>query len=49
MVHGPVFSDEEVNPAANLTYSEHRLDDIYGNTSGETFEGSIFVSAIGSS
>ena len=41
-VHGPVFSDTEVNPAANLTYSENRLDDIHGNTSEEPFEGSIF-------
>ena len=41
-VHGPVFSDAEVNSAANLTYSENRLDDIHGNTSEETFEGSIF-------
>ena len=40
-VHGPVFSDIEVNPAANLTYSENRLDDIHGNTR-EPFEGSIF-------
>ena len=42
MVHDPVFIDAEVNPAANLTYSEHWLDDIHGNTSGEPFEGSIF-------
>ena len=41
-VHYPVFIDAEVNPAANLTYSEHRLDDIHGNTSEEPFEGSIF-------
>ena len=43
-VHGspPVFSEAEVNPAKNITYSEHRLDDIHGNTSGEPFEGSIF-------
>ena len=42
MVHDPVFIDAEVNPAAKLTYSEYRLDDIHGNTSGEPFEGSIF-------
>ena len=42
MVHDPVFIDAEVNPAANLTYSERRLADIHGNTSGEPFEGSIF-------
>jgi len=43
-VHGSplVFSEAEVNPAKNITYSEHRLDDIHGNTSGEPFEGSIF-------
>ena len=41
-VHYPVFIDAEVNPAANLTYSERRLADIHGNTSGEPFEGSIF-------
>ena len=40
-VHGPIFSDAEVNPAANLTYSENRLADIHGNTR-EPFEGSIF-------
>ena len=40
-VHGPVFSDTEVNPAANLTYSENRLDDIHGNTR-EPFKSSIF-------
>ena len=40
-VHGPIFSDAEVNPAANLTYSENRLVDIHGNTR-EPFEGSIF-------
>ena len=39
--HGPVFSDTEVNPAANLTYSENRLDDIHGNTR-EPFKSSIF-------
>ena len=44
-VHYPLFSDAEVNPAVNLTYSEHRLDDIHGNTSGEPFEGSIFCLA----
>ena len=42
MVYGPFFSDAEVNPAANLTYSEHWLDGIHGNTSGEPFGGSIF-------
>ena len=41
MVHSPVFSEEEVNPAANLTYSENRLADIHGNTR-EHFESSIF-------
>ncbi len=41
-VHYPVFIDAEVNPAANLTYSEHRLADIHGNTNGKPFEGSIF-------
>ena len=43
-MHGspPVFSEEEVNSAKNITYSEHRLDDIHGNTSGEPFESSIF-------
>ena len=41
-VHYPVFIDAEVNLAAKLTYSEHRLADIHGNTSGEPFEGSIF-------
>ena len=41
-VHGPVFSDAEVNSAANLTYSEHKIADIHGNTNGEPFEGSIF-------
>ena len=41
-VHGLVFSDAEVNPAANLTYSEHRLAGIHGNTNGKPFEGSIF-------
>ena len=43
-MHGspPVFSDAEVTPAKNITYSEHRLDDIHCNTSGEPFEGSIF-------
>jgi len=41
-VHYPVFIDAEVNPAAKLTYSEHRPDDIHVNTSGEPFEGSIF-------
>ena len=41
-VHGPVFRDAEVNSAMNLTYSEHRLGNIHGNTSGEPFEGSIF-------
>jgi len=40
-VHGPIFSDEEVNPAANLTYSENRLADIHGNTR-DPFESSIF-------
>ena len=40
-VQGPIFSDTEVNPAANPTYSENRLDDIHGNTR-EPFEGSIF-------
>ena len=41
-VHYPVFIDAEVNPAAKLTYSEHRLDDIHGNTSEEPFGGCIF-------
>ena len=41
MVHDPVFIDAEVNPAANLTYSERRLADIHGNTR-EPFEISIF-------
>ena len=41
-VHYPVFIDAEVNLATKLTYSEHRLADIHGNTSGEPFEGSIF-------
>ena len=40
-VQGPVFNDAEVNPAANLTYSENRLADIHGNTR-EPFESSIF-------
>ena len=40
-VHGPVFSDADVNLVMNLAYSEHRLDDIHGNTR-EPFEGSIF-------
>ena len=40
--HGPVFINSEVNPASLFIYSEHRLDDIHGNTSGEPVEGSIF-------
>ena len=40
--HCPVFSEEEVNPAENLTYSEHRLADIHCSTIGEPFECSIF-------
>ena len=40
-VQGPIFSDTEVNPAANLTYSENRLDDIHGNAR-EPFKSSIF-------
>ena len=30
-VHGPVFDDSEVNLAALLIFSEHRLADIQGN------------------
>ena len=41
-VQGPVFSDAEVNPATNQTYSEHRHDDIHSNNNGEPFESSIF-------
>ena len=41
-IHGPVFSETEVNPAVNLTYSEHRLADIQCSTSGKPFECSIF-------
>jgi len=41
-VHYPFFSDAEINSATNLTYSEHRLDDIHGNTSEEPFGGCIF-------
>ena len=41
-VHGPVFSETEVNPAVSLTYSEHRLADIQCSTIGEPFECSIF-------
>ena len=41
-VHCPVFSDAEVNPEENLTYSEHRLADIHYSTSGEPFECSTF-------
>ena len=41
-VHGPVFSDADVSLAMNLAYSEHRLDDIHGNTSEEPFESCIF-------
>ena len=33
-VHGPVFDDAEVNLAALLIFSEHRLADIQGNASG---------------
>ena len=44
-VHGPVFSDADVNLAMNLAYSEHRLDDIHGNTSEEPFGGCIFCFA----
>ena len=40
-VHGPVFDDVEVSPAALLTYSEHMFADIHGNTR-EPFEISIF-------
>ena len=41
-VHGPVFSETEVNPASALTHSEHRLADIHGSTSREPFDGNIF-------
>ena len=41
-VQGPIFSDAEVNQAANLTYSENRLADIHGITSGEPLERIIF-------
>ena len=40
-VHGPIFSDAEVNPAANLTYSENGLADVHDNTR-KSFESSIF-------
>ena len=43
-VHVPVFSDAEVNPAANLTYSENRLADIHGNDSGAHCEVMYFIS-----
>ena len=33
-VHGPVFDDVEVSPAALLTHSEHMFADIHGNVSG---------------
>jgi hypothetical protein len=37
-VHGPVFDDVEVSPAALLTYSEHMFADIHGNVSGAHYD-----------
>ena len=37
-VHGPVFDDVEVSPAALLTYSEHMFADIHGNVSGDHYD-----------
>ena len=38
-IHGPAFDDADVKLATFLTYSEHRLADIHGNSSGAHCEG----------
>ena len=41
MAHGPVFINAEAIPTDLLTYSEHRLADIHGNSRGAHCEGNV--------
>ena len=41
MPHGPVFINAEAIPIDLLTYSEHRLADIHGNSRGAHCEGNV--------